>query len=295
MSLAKAEDKQAELLKKVREIELRTRRWMKTQLLGQYRSRFRGQGMIFSDFREYVPGDDVRAISWNLTAKTGKTFIKKFEEEREMQLVLAVDVSQSMEFGSKSGIKRDLVSLIAGALAISALSQGDLVGLLLFSEDIELFIHPKKGRSHFLRLIREMLVPQRKYATTNIARAVDFLTGVLKKKSVVFFLSDFKDQKFEESFQRFAKKHEVITCRVSDPLEQKFPSISGLQIENMETGETQMLDVQDPAFQNFIKSENQIEEQQKKTLKKFGIEEIQISTLDDPLKKLSIFFSRRKR
>jgi uncharacterized protein (DUF58 family) len=229
------------LLKKVRKIEIKTRRLSDHVFGGEYHSTFKGRGMTFSEVRQYQFGDDVRAIDWNVTARYNEPFVKVFEEERELTLMLVVDVSGSEAFGTQSQFKREILTEIAATLAFSALQNNDKVGLLLFSDQVELFIPPKKGRSHILRIIRELLEFEPKSFRTHIGNALEFLSGVLKKKAIVFMLSDFMDQGYEKTLRIAAKKHDLTGIRVYDPVETKLPNLGIVPIRDAETGAVQWI------------------------------------------------------
>lgn len=224
------------LLKKVRKIEIKTRRLSDHVFGGEYHSTFKGRGMTFSEVRQYQFGDDVRSIDWNVTARYNEPFVKVFEEERELTLMLVVDVSGSEAFGTQTQFKREVLTEIAATLAFSALQNNDKVGLLLFSDQVELFIPPKKGRSHILRIIRELLEFEPQSLKTNISNALEFLSGVLKKKAIVFMLSDFMDQGYEKTLRIAAKKHDLTGIRVYDPVETKLPNLGIVPIRDAETG-----------------------------------------------------------
>lgn len=224
------------LLKKVRKIEIKTRRLSDHVFGGEYHSTFKGRGMTFSEVRQYQFGDDVRAIDWNVTARYNEPFVKVFEEERELTLMLVVDVSGSESFGTKTQFKREILTEIAATLAFSALQNNDKVGLVLFSDQIELFIPPKKGRSHILRIIRELLEFEPKSRQTNISIALEFLSGVLKKKAIVFMLSDFMDKGYEKTLRITAKKHDLTGIRIYDPVETKLPKLGIVPMRDAETG-----------------------------------------------------------
>ena len=229
------------LLKKVRKIEIKTRRLSDHVFGGEYHSTFKGRGMTFSEVRQYQFGDDVRSIDWNVTARYNEPFVKVFEEERELTLMLVVDVSGSEAFGTQTQFKREILTEIAATLAFSALQNNDKVGLLLFSDQVELFIPPKKGRSHILRIIRELLEFEPQSLKTNISNALEFLSGVLKKKAIVFMLSDFMDQGYEKTLRIAAKKHDLTGIRVYDPVETKLPNLGIVPIRDAETGAVQWI------------------------------------------------------
>lgn len=227
------------LLKKVRKIEIKTRRLSDHVFGGEYHSTFKGRGMTFSEVRQYQFGDDVRAIDWNVTARYNEPFVKVFEEERELTLMLVVDVSGSEFFGTTDQFKRDVLTEIAATLAFSALQNNDKVGLLLFSNQVELFIPPKKGRSHILRIIRELLEFRPENRTTDIGSALAFLSGILKKKAIVFLLSDFMDKGYEKTLRIAAKKHDLTGIRIYDKLEEEMPKLGIVPMVDAETQKTQ--------------------------------------------------------
>src|SRR5665213_2812390 len=226
-----------EILKKIRQIELRTNRIVTETLAGQYHSVFKGQGMNFDEVREYQPGDDVRAIDWNVTARMNHPFIKKFVEERELTLMLVVDVSGSGLFGSRDQSKRELAAEIASVLAFSAIRNNDKVGLILFSDQVELFIPPKKGRSHTLRLIREILFFEPKGRGTQPSLALDYLNHIVSRRSVVFFISDFQAEDFSRALTITSRRHDLIAIRIDDLREETLPNVGIITLEDAETGE----------------------------------------------------------
>ncbi|MEA2014452.1 MAG: DUF58 domain-containing protein, partial [Thermodesulfobacteriota bacterium] len=234
-----------EILEKVRLVEIKTSRLVDDSLAGHYHSVFKGQGMDFDEVREYVPGDDVRSIDWNVTARTGHPFIKKFTEERELTIMLIIDVSASGEFGSSSRSKREIMAEMGSVLALSAVSNNDKVGLVLFTDEVELYIPPAKGKSHILRLIREILFFQPSGTKTDMTAAMDFVNHVIPRRCVMFFISDFCfPGDFDTSLADFRPKlritnrhHDVIAVSVNDPCEWELPDIGLLTIEDSETGE----------------------------------------------------------
>ena len=234
-----------ELLKKVRKIEIKTRRLSDNVFGGEYHSTFKGRGMTFSEVRQYQYGDDVRAIDWNVTARYQEPFVKVFEEERELTLLLVVDVSGSEYFGTQLQFKKEVLTEIASTLAFSALQNNDKVGLVLFSEDIELYIPPKKGRSHILRIIREMLEFEPQKKGTSVARAYEFVSAVLKKKAIVFMLSDFiGPTDYEKTLRIAAKKHDLTSIRLYDPREAQIPNLGLVPMKDGETGQMQWINTQ---------------------------------------------------
>ncbi|MDY8138760.1 DUF58 domain-containing protein [Aquimarina sp. 2201CG5-10] len=226
-----------ELLKKVRKIEIKTRRLSDHIFGGEYHSTFKGRGMTFSEVRQYQFGDDVRNIDWNVTARYNEPYIKVFEEERELTMMLMVDVSGSQLFGTQQQFKKEIITEIAATLAFSATQNNDKIGLILFTDEIELFIPPKKGRSHVLRIIRELLEYQPKSKQTNITEALKFLSNVMKKKAIVFVLSDFIADDYQQTLKIVGGKHDVTGIRVFDRREEEIPNLGMVQMEDEETGE----------------------------------------------------------
>lgn len=230
-----------ELLKKVRKIEIKTRRLSDHIFSGEYHTSFKGRGMTFSEVRQYQFGDDVRAIDWNVTARYNEPYIKVFEEERELTMMLMVDVSGSESFGTKNQFKKDIVTEIAATMAFSATQNNDKIGLILFSDQIELYIPPKKGKSHVLRIIRELIEFTPKSNKTDIIQALKFLSGTQKKKAIVFLISDFMADEYEHTLKIAGKKHDVTGVRVYDIREEQMPDIGMVNMLDAETGETVMV------------------------------------------------------
>jgi uncharacterized protein (DUF58 family) len=227
-----------ELLKKVRKIEIKTRRLSDHIFSGEYHTSFKGRGMTFSEVRQYQFGDDIRAIDWNVTARYNEPYVKVFEEERELTMMLMVDVSGSENFGTKNQLKNEIVTEIAATMAFSATQNNDKIGLILFTDQIELYIPPKKGKSHVLRIIRELIEFQPKSKQTNISQALKFLSGTQKKKAIVFMISDFMtDDDYEKTLKIAGKKHDITGVRVYDIREEKMPNIGMVEMEDAETGE----------------------------------------------------------
>jgi len=226
-----------ELLKKVRKIEIKTRRLSDHVFGGEYHSTFKGRGMTFSEVRQYQFGDDVRNIDWNVTARYNEPFIKVFEEERELTLMLVVDVSGSEFFGTDSQFKNEVITEVAATLAFSAMRNNDKTGLILFSDEIELFIPPKKGKSHVLRIIRELIEYHPKSKKTDVSQALKYLTNVMKKKAIVFVLSDFITDGYRDTLKIVAKKHDVTGIRIYDAREEAIPNLGMVEMQDEETGE----------------------------------------------------------
>ena len=243
-----------EILKKVRKIEIKTRRLSDHIFSGEYHTSFKGRGMTFSEVRQYQYGDDVRAIDWNVTARYNEPFVKVFEEERELTMMLLVDISGSESFGTKNQQKRDMVTEIAATLAFSATQNNDKIGLLLFSDQIELFIPPKKGKSHVLRIIRELIEFEPKSKKTDLSHALKYLSSVLKKKAIVFLISDFMVKDYEHTLKIASKRHDVTGIRVFDQREESIPNIGIVNMLDAETGETLVVDTNSKSVrQNYEK------------------------------------------
>ncbi|MEZ4857459.1 MAG: DUF58 domain-containing protein [Flavobacteriaceae bacterium] len=239
-----------ELLKKVRKIEIKTRRLSDHVFGGEYHSTFKGRGMTFSEVRQYQFGDDVRSIDWNVTARYNEPFVKVFEEERELTMMLMVDISGSEFFGTKNQFKNEIVTEIAATLAFSAMQNNDKIGLILFSDQIELFIPPKKGKSHVLRIIRELLEFQPKSNKTDLAQALKYLTNVMKKKAIVFVLSDFITEGYADTLKIVSGKHDVTGIRVYDEKEETIPNLGMVQMQDEETGELLLVNTASKSVRN---------------------------------------------
>ena len=232
-----------DLLKKVRKIEIKTRRLSDHIFSGDYHTSFKGRGMTFSEVRQYQFGDDIRAIDWNVTARYNEPYVKVFEEERELTMMLMVDVSGSENFGTKNQLKSEIVTEIAATMAFSATQNNDKIGLILFSDDIELYIPPKKGKSHVLRIIRELIEFQPKSKKTDLSQALKFLSATQKKKAIVFLISDFMvDDDYEKTLKIAGKKHDVTGIRVYDQREEKMPNVGVIEVEDAESGKIITID-----------------------------------------------------
>ena len=288
-----------EILKKVRQIEIRTKNIVNDFFGGDYYSNFKGRGMTFSEVREYVPGDDVRSIDWNVTARTGKPHIKIFEEERELSVLILIDVSSSGVFGSKKDLKIDLGVEIAAMLSFSAIKNNDKVGLALFSDKVEKYIPPKKGKKHVLRLITDIVNHdfENSNKRTSIKNAIDFANKISKRKSVIFLISDFIDDNFWNELKFLNFKHDLIGLQIYDSYERNFPNIGLINIHDSETGKTTWIDTS--SKKNRVKFEKYSDEKLIKFSKKcknIGFDLLQINTDDDYVKFLMQFFrSRAKR
>lgn len=239
-----------ELLKKVRKIEIKTRRLSDHVFGGEYHSTFKGRGMTFSEVRQYQFGDDVRNIDWNVTARYNEPFVKVFEEERELTMMLMVDISGSELFGTREQFKNEVVTEVAATLAFSAMQNNDKIGLILFSDVIELFIPPKKGKSHVLRIIRELLEFQPSSKRTNIGQALKYLSNVMKKKAIVFVLSDFMTTDYQDTLKIVSKKHDLTGIRIYDQREEEMPNIGMVQMQDGETGARMLVNTSSKSVRN---------------------------------------------
>ena len=285
-----------EILKKVKLLEIRTRKIVNNQFAGEYHTMFKGQGMTFSDFREYVPGDDVRAISWALTARTGKTYIKKFDEERELTVVLAVDISGSSDFGTGEYFKGEVMAHIAALIAFSAIKNKDQVGLLLFSDQVEHYVPPGKGRGHVHRILRDLFYFKPKSRKTKISSALTYLQGVLKKRAAIFIISDFMDEKFDQSLSLLGRKHDVCALVVQDSAELALPDLGVIELEDSETGDLVTVDTSSAAFRQTLNSEiKKRQELRDKLLRKSQVDRVEMNTGGDYTSALVQFFARRGR
>jgi uncharacterized protein (DUF58 family) len=288
--------KTRELLKKVRRIQVRADRLVNDVIVGEYRSVFKGRGMEFDEVREYIPGDDIRAIDWNVTARTGWAHVKRYVEEREMTAVLLVDVSLSGRFGSSHLLKIDLATEVSAVLAFSAIKNNDKIGLLIFTDHVEKFIPAKKGKRHVLRVIRELLSFQPMAGGTNLAGALEFLNKVLKRKAVVFLVSDFIDTDFERDLALTRSRHDLIPVRISDPRESSLPDVGLVELEDAETGERVIVDTRRTRIRDLF-AETGRQEQQSLTglLRSMGADSLEVSTDRPYMKDLLGFFRRRER
>ena len=288
-----------EILKKVRQIEIRTKNVVNDFFGGDYHSNFKGRGMTFSEVREYVPGDDVRSIDWNVTARTGKPHIKIFEEERELSVLILIDVSSSGVFGSKKDLKIDLGVEIAAMLSFSAIKNNDKVGLALFSDKIEKYIPPKKGKKHVLRLITDIVNHdfENSNKRTSIKTAIDFANKISKRKSIIFLISDFIDDNFWNELKFLNFKHDVVGLQIYDSYERNFPNIGLINIHDSETGENTWIDTTSKKNrEKFQKNSDEKLDKFSMKCKNIGFDLLQISTDDDYIKFLMQFFrSRAKR
>jgi uncharacterized protein (DUF58 family) len=284
-----------EVLKKVKLLEINTRKLVNNLFAGEYHTAFKGQGMTFADFREYVPGDDVRSISWALTARTGKPFIKTFEEERELTLILVVDVSGSSDFGTGAYFKGEVMTHMAALLAFSAVKNNDQIGLMLFSDQVEHYVPPKKGRGHVHRLLRDLFYFKPKSHDTKIVSALSYLQGVVKKRATIFVFSDFMDEGFDQSLRLLGRKHDVVACVVQDAAETQLPNLGVIEVQDAESGEVLTVDTSSAEFRKqYDEAMRQQKEKRDRALRLSQVERVDVRSSDDYVNPLVAFFNKRK-
>lgn len=290
----------SDLLKKVRKIEIKTRALSHQIFAGEYHSAFKGRGMAFSEVREYQYGDDVRNMDWNVTARLRAPYVKVFEEEREMTVMLLVDISRSGFFGTVGSTKRDMLAEIAAVLSFSAIINNDKVGALFFSDKIEKFIPPRKGRSHLLRIIREIIELKPESSGTDIGGALRFLTNAIKQKCTAFLLSDMMDTdtsgapRYEDAIKVAAGRHDLSVIKVFDPRERTIPDIGLVNVKDSETGETAWIDTSSSKVREaYAKAAQDAEMKATKLMRQYQIDSVDISTGSDYVKGLMAFFDRR--
>ncbi|MEM6282992.1 MAG: DUF58 domain-containing protein [Chloroflexota bacterium] len=286
----------SETLRKIRLIELRTRRLVETSFAGAYHSVFKGRGIVFDEVRPYMPGDDVRDIDWNVTARAGEPFIKRYREERELTVLLVLDTSASIMFGTVERQKRDMAAELGAVLALSAISNNDKVGMLLFSDTIETFVPPRKGRKHVLRMIRDLLAAEPAQTGTDLSLALKTVNRVLDRKSIVFLISDFlaDAETYQRDLQVLGRKHDLITVVASDPLEKDFPRSGLVTVEDAETGEVQIIDTSAGGWhRGFMRRTAKISEERDAALKDARADRIELSVDGDYVSALAAFFNRR--
>jgi len=283
-----------ELLKKVRKIEIKTKGLSNHIFSGEYHTAFKGKGMAFSEVREYQPGDDVRSIDWNVTARYNSPFVKVFQEEREMTVILLIDVSGSSDFGTQTQLKREVATEIAAVLSFSAINNNDKIGVIFFSDKIEKFIPPKKGKSHILRIIRELITFESESKKTNIEVALKYFNNVIKKRAVCFILSDFMDGEFDKSLKIARNKHDIVALRIHDEREETLPNVGMIKVEDTESGHIRWIDSSNKNTRtNFNKNYRTFEKELKQTLQSSGVDHIDIKTGKDYVKPLMNFFKNR--
>lgn len=283
-----------DLIKKVRRIELKTRGLSNHIFSGEYHSAFKGRGMAFSEVREYVPGDEVRAIDWNVTARLGHPFIKIFEEERELTVMLVADVSGSGDFGTANQLKRELITEACATIAFSAIQNNDKVGLILFTDQVELFIPPKKGRGHILRIVRELLEFRPKSKGTDITGALKYLNNVIKKRSIAFLISDLMDEGYDDALKIANRRHDLVVLRTTDPRELELPSMGLVQFSDPETGETRWVNTRNKAVREHYRAQAlKHQARSRDALRRAGVDHAVISTRDGYVKPLMNLFRQR--
>ena len=285
----------SEIIKKVRKIEIKTRGLSSNIFAGQYHSAFKGRGMAFSEVREYQFGDDVRDIDWNVTARFHRPYVKVFEEERELTVMLLIDVSGSLDFGTQKQMKRDMVTEIAATIAFSAIQNNDKIGVVFFSDRIEKYIPPKKGRKHILYIIREMLNFQPESKRTDVKQAVEFLSSVQKRRTTAFILSDFyvRDE-FQQSLQICNRKHDVVAIQVYDQRARELPDVGLMKVVDAETGHEQYVDTGSKALrQAYHKYWNSRQSQLEETFNKSNVDHVSVATNEDFVKALMMLFKQR--
>ncbi len=285
----------SEIIKKVRKIEIKTRGLSNQIFSGHYHSAFKGRGMAFSEVREYQYGDDIRNIDWNVTARLNQPYVKVFEEERELTVMLLIDVSGSNDFGTKKEFKSDQITEIAAVLAFSAIQNNDKVGVVFFSDQVEKFIPPKKGRSHILRIIREMIDFKPQSNKTNIAEGLKFFNNAIKKRCTTFLISDFLDKDFEDALKIASRKHDLVAIRIMDERERHLPKIGLLKVYNKESGKYLWVDTNDElSRRNYESWWKRKDQELKSVFMKSGVDQANINTGEDYVKPLMGMFAKRE-
>ncbi len=284
----------AELLKRVRKIEIKTKGLSSQIFSGEYHSAFKGRGMAFSEVREYVDGDDVRNIDWNVTARFGNPYVKVFEEERELTVMLLVDVSQSGMFGSNTQLKKDLITELTATLAFSAIQNNDKAGVIFFSDKIEKYIPPKKGKTHILRIIRELVDYKPDSKGTNISLVLKYLNNTIKKRCIAFVISDFMDSGFDDAIKVSSKKHDLAALRIFDPREEEMPDVGLVRFKDAETGFVSVMDTSDANVRNNYRLFfQQTARQTTELLNKSGVDHVAIRTDQSYVRPLMSLFKQR--
>jgi uncharacterized protein (DUF58 family) len=292
LSLQKMET--AELLKKVRKVEIKTRGLSNQLFSGEYHSAFKGRGMTFSEVREYQQGDDIRTIDWNVTARFKTPYVKVFQEEREMTVMLLVDVSGSRAFGTKKQLKQDLITELCAVLAFSAIQNNDKIGVIFFSDQIEKFIPPKKGRSHILRIIRELIDFEPEHRKTDISLALKYFTNIIKKRSTAFLISDFMDEGFETALRIANNKHDVVALQIYDEREKELPDIGLVRMMDAETGETTWVDTsREEVRKHYALAHRRKQAHLNDIFRKAGVDNLKLATHQSYVQPLMNMFKRR--
>ncbi|MCB0760926.1 MAG: DUF58 domain-containing protein [Flavobacteriales bacterium] len=284
----------SELLKKVRAIEIKSRGLSNQIFSGEYHSAFKGRGMAFSENREYQHGDEIRTIDWNVTARMGHPYVKVFEEERELTVMILVDVSGSESFGTRKQLKRHLITEVTAVLAFSAIQNNDKIGVIFFSDQIEKFIPPKKGKSHILRIIRELINFEAEHKGTNIKAALDYLNGVIKKRSICFVLSDFEDRGFEDALKIANKKHDIVALHIEDPAELELPNLGLVKVVDNESGQAKWINSSSAAVREKFGIQRKIHRKKLlDTFRKSGVDHASLATDRSYVQPLMTLFKKR--
>lgn len=285
-----------EVLKKVRQIQIRTSKIVNDILAGEYESVFKGRGMEFDEVREYQHGDDIRTIDWNVTARMGHPYVKRFVEERELTVILCVDASSSGSFGTTDRLKKEIAAELCALLAFSAIKNNDKVGLIMFTDEVEKFVPPKKGRKHVLRVIRELLYFEPKKSKTNIGIALEYLNKVISRKAVVFLVSDFITSGFERDLRLSSKRHDLVAVNIIDPREIALPNVGLIELEDAETGEFILIDTSSKEIRKRYEIISSSEmEARKKLFLSTGVDSIEINTGKPYYNELIKFFRMREK
>ena len=287
-----------ELIRKIRQIEIRTRHLVNESFAGEYHAIFKGRGMEFDEVRPYLPGDEIRMIDWNVTARMGEPYVKRYKEERELTVMLMVDASASGDFGSVNRFKRELAAELTAVLAFAATTNNDKVGLMIFTDQVELFIPPRKGRRHVLRLIRELLAFEPRGKATDIKHALDAINRLLKRRSIVFLVSDFLAE--PDDYRRVLgvtnRRHDVVAVELNDPLEMEIADVGLLALEDAESGEVIWVDTSSPAWRDaFKQGRERLVEEKQQLFNWASVDRIEVTTAEDYVTALTSFFQKRAR
>lgn len=285
-----------DLAKKIRLIQIHSRRAVNDVLAGEYHSVFKGRGMEFDEVREYAPGDEIRSIDWNVTARMGRPFIKRYVEERELTVLLIVDLSASGDFGSRGQRKNEIAAELCALLSFSAIRNNDKVGLIAFTEEVEKFIPPKKGATHVLRLVGELLQFQPKGRSTNLAKALEYAGRITHRRAIIFVVSDFLDHGYQKPLRMLSRRHDVVAVSVNDPQEFELPDVGLVEIEDSETGQKRIFDSSSKQVRERYKA---LSQERRRTLetsfKKLSIDQIRVTAGDDYVREIIAFCRRRER
>jgi uncharacterized protein (DUF58 family) len=285
-----------DLIKRIRKLEITTRKVVSATLAGQYHSVFKGRGMAFSEVRQYQPGDEIRIIDWNVTARMNEAYVKVFTEERELTVMLVVDVSASEDFGSRSRAKAELAAEISAQVAFSAIANNDRVGLVLFSDRVEKVIPPKKGRKHVLRLVSDILAFRPEGKGTDLGVGLTYLSQVAKRKAVTFLISDFLAPNFEKPLRIVGRRHDLVPVVLADPIEKEFPKLGLVEVEDLETGRRRLVDSSDPLVRgHFARKMRAMRDERKRLFKKLELDHIELEAGADHATALTRFFRARAR